>query len=264
MLRDKIFRNFALLVCLLLPLETLEASEKSGISSLYQISTLQALLAGEYDGTVSVGELLSKGDMGLGTLDKLAGEMIVWDGVAYQARVDGKVYKVAKTMTSPFANVAKVRDSKTASISFSGSYDVLKKKLNEKFPKQNKPVLFCLRGTFHKLSYRSVPAQKNPYTPLVDVIKQQVVFEKDFAKGMIVGFRFPDYMAGINATGFHFHFLSEDKTFGGHLLGVESGDIRVTASTLNMLSVFLPDTITSAALDKVDSHKDVEAVEKLK
>ena len=51
-----------------------------------------------------------------------------------------------------------------------------------------------------------------------------------------------------------FIFLSEDKTFGGHLLGVESGDFRVTASTLNMLSVFLPDTITSAELDKVDSQ----------
>ena len=249
---------------MLLPVGDLEASEKVVVNSLYQISTLQALLAGEYDGTVSVGELLSQGEMGLGTLDKLAGEMIIWEGIAYQACVDGKVYKVDKAMTSPFANVAKVRNGKIVSISFSGSYDVLKKILNEKFPKENKPVLFCIRGAFQKLSYRSVPAQKKPYRPLVDVVKEQVVFEKDAAKGMIVGFRFPDYMAGINATGFHFHFLSEDKTFGGHLLGVESGDIRVTASTLNMLSVFLPDTITSAELDKVDSHKDVEAVEKIK
>ena len=79
--------------------------------------------------------------------------------------------------------------------------------LNEKFPKENKPVLFCIRGAFQKLSYRSVPAQQKPYRPLVDVVKEQVVFEKDAAKGMIVGFRFPDYMAGINATGFHFHFF---------------------------------------------------------
>ena len=34
----------------------------------------------------------------------------------------------------------------------------------------------------------------------------------------MVGFWCPDNMGGINNPGFHFHFISENKTEGGHVL----------------------------------------------
>ena len=47
---------------------------------LFQTSTVQALLAGAYDGDVTLAEILEHGDLGLGTLDGLDGELIVLDG----------------------------------------------------------------------------------------------------------------------------------------------------------------------------------------
>lgn len=44
---------------------------------LFQYSTLEALLGGVYDGEVTVGELLTHGDFGLGTFNSLDGEMII-------------------------------------------------------------------------------------------------------------------------------------------------------------------------------------------
>ena len=51
---------------------------------LFQYNTLGALMAGLYGGTMTVGELLEHGDLGLGTLDSIDGELIVLDGKAYQ------------------------------------------------------------------------------------------------------------------------------------------------------------------------------------
>ena len=54
---------------------------------LFQYNTLGALMAGLYGGTLTVGELLEHGDLGLGTLDSIDGELIVLDGKAYQAKI---------------------------------------------------------------------------------------------------------------------------------------------------------------------------------
>ena len=50
-------------------------------SEIYQTSTMGALLGGVYEGDVTIGELLRHGDFGLGTFNRLDGEMLVLDGV---------------------------------------------------------------------------------------------------------------------------------------------------------------------------------------
>ena len=47
---------------------------------LFQASTIGALLDGAYDGDLSFAELAEHGDLGLGTLNGLDGEMIAIDG----------------------------------------------------------------------------------------------------------------------------------------------------------------------------------------
>ena len=63
---------------------------------LFQYNTLGALMAGLYGGTMTVGELLEHGDLGLGTLDSIDGELIVLDGKAYQAKGSGQTMKSSK------------------------------------------------------------------------------------------------------------------------------------------------------------------------
>ena len=58
---------------------------------LFQASTIAALLDGAYEGDLTFAELAEHGDLGLGTLNGLDGEMIALDGRFYRADVDGVV-----------------------------------------------------------------------------------------------------------------------------------------------------------------------------
>ena len=53
-------------------------------------------MAGLYSGSLTVGELLEHGDLGLGTLDSIDGELIVLDGKAYQAKGAGEKPEVVE------------------------------------------------------------------------------------------------------------------------------------------------------------------------
>ena len=75
---------------------------------LFQYNTLGALMAGLYGGTMTVGELLEHGDLGLGTLDSIDGELIVLDGKAYQAKGSGEkpeIVEVSPDALIPYAAV---------------------------------------------------------------------------------------------------------------------------------------------------------------
>lgn len=58
-------------------------------------------MAGLYGGTMTVGELLEHGDLGLGTLDSIDGELIVLDGKAYQAKGSGEQPELWKCHQMP-------------------------------------------------------------------------------------------------------------------------------------------------------------------
>ena len=57
--------------------------QASAGDTLFQYSTIDALLAGVYDGEMTMEALRHKGDFGLGTLNGLDGELVVLDGTAY-------------------------------------------------------------------------------------------------------------------------------------------------------------------------------------
>ncbi len=62
-------------------------------NEIYQTATMEALLDGVYDGDVTIRELLTHGDFGLGTFNGLDGEMLMLDSVCYQLRSDGSATK---------------------------------------------------------------------------------------------------------------------------------------------------------------------------
>ena len=73
--------------------------------ALFQTSTIDALLRGEYDGDVDFAELGGRGDFGLGTLEALDGEMVALDGSFYQVKADGRAYEIDPRARTPFAVV---------------------------------------------------------------------------------------------------------------------------------------------------------------
>lgn len=66
--------------------------------SLFQASTINALVEGINEGDTTVKELKKHGDFGIGTFDDLDGEMIELDGKFYQIKSDGHAYPVKDSM----------------------------------------------------------------------------------------------------------------------------------------------------------------------
>jgi len=63
-----------------------------------------------------------------------------------------------------------------------------------------------------------VPKVKRLFKDGLDVlIPNRPVFEAENISGTLVGFYCPDYIGNINAKGHHFHFISDDKKWGGHV-----------------------------------------------
>ncbi len=195
--------------------------QEAEYNTITQVSTIGAILAGAYDGQMTGDELVSYGDFGIGTFDKLDGEMVLLDSVIYQVKADGNVYRPGGELTTPFAAVVNFKKDKTVEFKAGADFEELKKILNEVAPNMN---VFCavkVHGSFARMKTRSVPAQQKPYPPLTEVTKNQPVFEMVNVSGTVVGFRSPVYAKGVGVPGYHLHFISDDKKAGGHILDFE-------------------------------------------
>ncbi|MCP8320106.1 MAG: acetolactate decarboxylase [archaeon] len=208
---------------------------------LFQTSTMNALFKGEYDGFATYKELKKHGDFGLGTFDALDGEMIGLDGKFYQIKVDGIAYSVDDLMETPFAQVTFFEIDKVVLLNDSLNYTQLKHYLNDLLPTENMIYAFKIEGSFDYIKTRSIPKQNKPYPPLVEVLKNQTIFEFHHISGTIVGFWFPEYMEGVSASGYHFHFITEDRISGGHLLECRLQNVSIEIDYTTEFHMVLPE-----------------------
>ena len=192
---------------------------------LTQVSVIDALMVGRYDGVMTIAELLRHGDFGVGTLDHLDGELIILDGAAYQVRGDGKVLAVDPGRSTPFAAVTPFRPDGDAPCPPVASLAALDAHLDAAFPQRNHFAAIRIDGRFPSLTMRSVPRQEPPYRPLDEVAKGQSVWTRTDQVGTLIGIRCPAWAGGLNVPGYHWHFLSADHQVGGHVL-----DCRIAAA----------------------------------
>lgn len=230
---------------------------------LFQASTIGALLDGAYEGDLSFAELAEHGDLGLGTLNGLDGEMIAIDGRFYRADVDGAVGEVEPGTRTPFAVVTRFEPAIDDRIDGSLDHPELLARLDRLIPAGSASCAIRLDGRFESVRARSVPRQSPPYRPLTEVVAEQHVFELTGVEGTMLGFRFPDYVEGIEVSGYHLHFISRDRRRGGHVLGSRSKGLRVRLAPSSELHVELPPAIDLADPDLAASTRAaVEAVER--
>ncbi|HMC50180.1 MAG TPA: acetolactate decarboxylase [Solirubrobacterales bacterium] len=231
---------------------------------LFQASTIAALLEGSYEGDLSFAELAEHGDLGLGTLDRLDGEMIAFDGRFYRADVDGSVAEVPAETKTPFAVVIGFTPSVDAEIDGPIDHDDLLAELERLVPPDAASCAIRIDGRFELVRARSVPRQSPPYRPLTEVVAEQHVFELTDVTGTMLGFRFPDYAEGIEVSGYHLHFISEDCSRGGHVLGSREAErLRVRIDPSSDLHVELPVGVELADPElAAATHAAVERIER--
>lgn len=231
---------------------------------LFQASTIGALLDGAFEGDLSFAELAEHGDLGLGTLNHLDGEMVAIDGGFFRADVDGRISPVAPEQRTPFAVVT--RFEPTVEERLPGeelSHDELLARIDTLVPGDASSCAVRLDGRFDLVRARSVPRQEPPYRPLTEVVAEQHVFELRDVEGSMVGFRFPTYAEGIEVGGYHLHFISADRTRGGHVLDSRSRGLRIRLDPSNDLHVELPPRVDLADPDlAAETHAAVTAVER--
>ncbi|OGI07322.1 MAG: alpha-acetolactate decarboxylase [Candidatus Margulisbacteria bacterium GWF2_35_9] len=221
---------------------------------VYQTSTIDALIAGVFDGDISLTMLASHGNFGIGTFDNLDGEMILLEGTFYQVKADGKIYQPTNTMETPFATVCNFNPDNQFNIPSGSTIQMVEDLINEKAPNQNLFYAIKIEGTFKNIKTRSVPEQKKPYPPLSEVTKTQPEFNMENISGTIVGFRCPAFVKGINVPGYHLHFISKDHRQGGHILGLEISSAVAQLDVLDQYVLQLP--TDGEAFAKTDLSKD--------
>lgn len=69
-------------------------------NSIYLCAPVNALVEGLYEEKIPFSEIKRHGDFGLGTFDKLDGEMVMLDGNIFQITSDGRAARVDDTTSA--------------------------------------------------------------------------------------------------------------------------------------------------------------------
>lgn len=219
---------------------------------MHQVSLMQSFMHGAYDGVISIGELKSNGDIGLGTFEGVDGEMIVLDGVVYQAKADGSINVMKDNETTPFATVTNFDEDASMSINSTKDFDGLTAQLDKEIEKLgvNNIYVVKIKGDFSNITVRSVEKQEKPYKEFTDVAAvDQRVFNYTNQTGTIIAIYFPEYMNELNMHGWHLHFLNDAKDKGGHVLGLTMENGTGSIDEIHEFDMVLPTTETFSKMD---------------
>jgi acetolactate decarboxylase len=222
--------------------------------SLFQVSTSNALVQGVFSGAVTVRDLKRNGDFGLGTFAGLDGELVMLDGVCYRATGGGVVTSPPDDVQVPFAVVTHFQ-SDLSLTSGPGSLADLAEFLDAARPSENLFVGIRAAGGFERLSMRAACAAESGET-LLEATAHQSEFTVVDIEGTLVGFWAPLYARAVNVPGYHFHFISEDRHLGGHLLDMEAGPLEVGLHIESELHIAIPETEEFLAADLSGDHQE--------
>lgn len=205
--------------------------------TIYYFSLNHTIRQGAYDAVTSAGKLKQYGDFGLGSEEKLAAELVLLDGIAYGIPATGIAQRMTDQTGIAFAVVTSFAADTTIPVSAIGSIKALHKQLDAIIPK-NQFTAIRIDGDFTALTYRSYEKQEKPYSPIKHA--KEHFFERKNIQGTMVGFYTPASAAALNAPAYHFHFISADKSTGGHVVSCNIKEATIMIDFASDLHVQLP------------------------
>lgn len=229
--------------------------------SLFQVSTSGALVQGVNDGCLTVGDLKRYGDFGLGTFDALDGEMVLLDGRCFQARGDGDVHEASDAALTPFAVVTRFFTDRTVEHVDAPSLVALTDALDAERASENLFVGVRITGEFDELLLRAACRSEHG-VPLVAAVEHQAEWSVRRVRGTLVGFWSPPFTQAVTVPGHHLHFVSDDATQAGHVLGLVAHDLAVELHEMNDVHLALPESESFVHADLTrDTSADLDAAE---
>ena len=238
---------------------TANAAEPVERETNNQVALLQSLALGHFEGSISVAELKTLGDIGIGTFEGLNGELIMLDGVVYRANQNLEINVVDDKVTIPFSNVTFFEKDFSVKVKNISDKNALENILNKLVQKHGSNSFYFVKinAGFTEILVRSEAGQEKPYPTLVEALAADQK-EKTFnnINGTIVGLYCPPFMSGLNSVGWHFHFVSNDKKFGGHVLELKIKSGTVEFDKTDNFALRLP---KKGNFQKLDLAQDLSA-----
>jgi len=219
-------------------------AQQKNTGRIFHYSVMDAMRNAVYHGERSVGDLRREGDFGLGTFNGLDGELILLDGIFYRVAPDGTVAPAPDAAKIPFAALTFWGGGQNIKLVTDGSFDNLLYKLREALPSKN--VFYAIRipCTFSEITVGGAEkVDEGDTTGLAVLMKNRPLYKAKNVAGTIVGFYNPPYLGGVDLSPFHFHFLSADRRFGGHLVSgrLAAAGVEAWVEPKNSYEIQLPD-----------------------
>ncbi len=211
--------------------------------AVFQLTLAHVLLDGGYDAVSTLADVMPAGDHGLGTLDRLDGELVIVDGVPWQVDSTGAANRVPLDARTPFVVLTTMEDPLRVRLRDMDRAEVaaeIERIVDSSLG--DGVVAVRLEGDFSRVLVRSVPAQIPPYRPYAEVCAtDEVRFEYHDFDGVFVGFRFPDLGTSEVIGGLHLHGLDDARTTGGHNHELTVRDAELSVSITRSIALALPD-----------------------
>jgi acetolactate decarboxylase len=211
------------------------------LHTLFQVSTSAALVEGLYQGAVRVSRLLHHGNFGLGTFIDLGGEMVVLEGVCYRVAADGTVSTVEGDSLIPYAVVTRFTVDFAIKTQQFKNFSELAAICDALRSTENVFYAFRVEGEFSFVKTRVMKSVPHG-TGLKAASSGQEEFTFQEQKGTLVGLWSPGFAGSFSVPGYHFHFLSEDRKRGGHVLECKATSVTIGGCALHEMHVSLPET----------------------
>ena len=222
---------------------------------------IAALVEGIYRADTTIGQLRQKGNLGIGTFNDLDGELVLLDGRVYCLRPQGDAEMISDDIRTPFALTTQF-EGDTEDQFVKVEEGAFEPSLLDLVPSNNLMYAIRIDGHFDYVRARSVPKMMN-YMPLAEIAKLQTVFEFRDVEGTIVGFYTPNFLAGVHLPGLHLHFITTDRTRGGHLLAAAPSLVSVKLQHAPSVELGLPMTLDFLTMERVrDIEADLNKVER--
>ena len=229
---------------------------------IFLVSPINAILEGLYETPITLTELASFGDFGIGTFNDLDGELLMVDGEIYRLDADGVAHRPAPEVCTPFAGVCHFKPYSTEALRGMKDLHAFEAFLDRSLLSRN--MMFAIRvdGRFARVQTRSVPLTAN-HTPLVEATALQRLLDLEDVEGTIVGFYTPEFMPSVNVPGYHFHFITADRQRGGHVLNCEILEAQVSFQICTQMTLNLPLTADYLGVEFTrDARGDLEQAER--
>jgi acetolactate decarboxylase len=215
------------------------------MSVLWQSMPSAAFKKGLYSPYLTVGESREYGDFGVGEYEFLDGEVTALDGDYYRQVAEGKLLRLDDDEQLCFSSVTHFAPTETLELAPGLTETTIQPEFLKAFETPNGIFAIRIDGVFDLVNTTAIPRQSEPFATFDKVPHNSFRFID--SPGTLVCFYSPTFLANTGIAGFHFHFLAEDRTGGGHVTGFT---LREGLARWNRITQFALQIPGGAAFDK--------------